>query len=327
MGAVAADRVGQFAEPGAVVSARRRNTIEDARHHWAEILAGLGIDRTFLRNRHGPCPICKGVDRYRWDNKDGGGGFYCSQHGPGTGMTLLMQFHGWSFKQACDRVDAFLGQNYTMETRAVPRRPPPPVRDDRDKRRHDIERVLREATQPDIVEEYLHSRGIAAIPDVLRGHVSLGLYEERKLLGRHEAVIAPIVDVKGNLQSAHRIYLCEPRVKKLMRPIDTVSGCAVRLYEAGEALGIAEGIETACSAYELFGIPTWSVISTSGIESFEPPPGITSLTIFADNDANFAGQKSAFVTAHKLRDRVAVDVKVPEKPDSDWNDVLKEMRA
>ena len=243
-------------------------------------------------------------------------------------MTLLMQFHGWSFKEACDKVDAFLGQNYTMETRAVERKPPPPVHDDRDKRRHDIERVIREATQPDIVVEYLNSRKIEAIPDVLRGHVALGLYDEnRKPLGRHEAVIAPIVDVQGNLQCAHRIYLCEPRVKKLMRPIDTVNGCAVRLYEAGESLGIAEGVETACSAYEIFGIPTWSVISTNGIETFEPPPGITSLTIFADNDSNFAGQKAAFVTAHKLRDRVAVDVKVPDKPDTDWNDVLKEMRA
>jgi putative DNA primase/helicase len=310
------------------MNARRHDAIENARGLWTDILAGLGLDKTFLRNRHMPCPLCKGVDRYRWDNRDGNGGYYCNQCGPGTGMTLLMKFHGWTFREACQRVDAFLGRNFTMEARAVPRKPPPAVHNDRDKRRHDIERVLREATTPDIVAEYLASRAIATVPDVLRGHVALGLYDEnRKPLGKHEAVVAPIVDVNGDLQCAHRIYLCDPRVKKLMRPIDTVNGCAVRLYEAGDALGIAEGIETACSAYELFGIPTWSVITAGGIESFVVPPGISSLTIFADNDSSFAGQKAAFVAAAKLRDKVKVDVKVPEKPDTDWNDVLREARA
>lgn len=312
----------------------KRNTLEDARGRWRDILGGLGIDRVFLRNKHGPCPLCGGTDRYRWDDKDGTGTYYCSVCGPGSGMTLLMKFHGWTFREGCEKVDAFLGNNFTMETRAVPKAPPPPVRDDRDKRRKALERVLFEASAFDIVEDYLSSRGMAEFPDVLRGHRGLALYDEetRAVLGRHSAVLGPIVDINGDLQSVQRIYLSEPRVKKAMRAVDTIAGCAVRLFEPTEALGIAEGIETAIGAYEIWRIPTWSVISTSGIETFVPPAGITALTVFADNDRNFAGQKAAFVLAARLKtdkrfQHIEVDVKVPSRPDTDWLDELNALRG
>lgn len=311
----------------------RKHTLEDARGRWREILGGLGIDRSFLRNKHGPCPMCGGTDRYRWDDKDSTGSYFCSQCGPGSGMTLLMKFHGWTFKEACGKVDAFLGHNYTIDARPVERKPPPPIRDDRDKRRHAIEKALREATAPDIVEDYLASRGISGLPEPLRGHRGLNLWDEdRHLVGRFPAVVAPILGPDGEIQSAHRIYLSEPRVKKLMPPIDTISGGAVRLFEPTESLGIAEGIETACGAYELFRIPTWSVISTSGIESFVPPAGITMLTVFADNDRNFAGQKAAFALAARLKTdarfrHIEVDVKVPSRPDTDWLDELNALRG
>ena len=310
----------------------RHNTLEDARGRWREILGGLGIDKIFLRNKHGPCPMCGGTDRYRWDDKEGTGSYYCSQCGPGSGMALLMKFHGWKFKEACARVDAFLGNNYTIDAKPIERKPPPPIRDDRDKRRHAIERVLREATAPDIVEEYLASRGISELPEPLRGHRGLNLWDEdRRLVGRFAAVVAPVLGPAGEIQSAQRIYLCEPRIKKLMPAIDTVAGGAVRLFEPTESLGIAEGIETACGAYEIFRIPTWSVISTGGIESFVPPLGITTLTVFADADRNYAGQKAAFVLANRLATdkrfrNIEIDVKVPSRPDTDWLDELNALR-
>lgn len=43
-------------------------TVERARGRWREILPQLGIDTSYLRTRHGPCPLCGGKDRFRWDD-------------------------------------------------------------------------------------------------------------------------------------------------------------------------------------------------------------------------------------------------------------------
>ena len=79
-----------------------------------------------------------------------------------------------------------------------------------------------------------------------------------------------------------------------------LSGAAIRLTAVSEVLGIAEGLETALAASELFEVPVWSCVSAQGIESFEPPAGVNEIVIFSDNDANFAGQKAAFARAEIL---------------------------
>ncbi len=56
--------------------------------------------------------------------------------------------------------------------------------------------------------------------------------------------------------------------------------------------------------------------------------GITEVTLFADNDQNFAGQAAAYQGANRLfRDGFKVNVIVPEAPDTDWLDVLQLKRS
>jgi len=50
---------------------------------WEGVLSSLGI-HVPANGKHGPCPGCGGHDRFRFDNKDGGGSFICSQGGEGT---------------------------------------------------------------------------------------------------------------------------------------------------------------------------------------------------------------------------------------------------
>lgn len=305
------------------------NTLEQARGRWRDILLAHGIGSEFLTNKHGPCPMCGGKDRFRWDNKDGAGTYYCNQCGAGDGLTLLRKFHNWDFKTAVDEIDKVLGRAKYVA--------PKTVATTNDRNRIEIEKALAEATRPEIVAGYLKKRGLSVVPSILKGHPSLQFFDENhRPAGRFPAVVCPVLGPDGNLQSAHRIYLSDTipkgQSKKLMAPVETVKGGAARLFPHNGTLGIGEGVETCIAASELFGVPVWAGITAGGVEWFVPPAGVKRLIVFSDNDENFAGQKAAYALANRLsvsrgRTIERIEVKVPPRPDTDWLDVLKAGRA
>ena len=95
------------------------------------ILSGLGIAPEYLRNRHMPCPGCGGHDRFRFDDKDGRGTFYCGGGGDpvsGDGFELLSHVHGWDFKTAASEVRKVLGidagERRQLPAKVIPIRKP-----------------------------------------------------------------------------------------------------------------------------------------------------------------------------------------------------------
>ncbi|MBF0131162.1 MAG: AAA family ATPase [Magnetococcales bacterium] len=67
-----------------------------AEGQWGRILPALGLEPKFLSNKHGPCPFCGGTDRFRLDDRNGSGSFFCSQCGPGDGFSMAARLlsHG-----------------------------------------------------------------------------------------------------------------------------------------------------------------------------------------------------------------------------------------
>ena len=141
------------------------STIERAKGRWQEILPLLGIAMRFLRNKHGPCPLCGGKDRFRFDDRDGSGSYYCNQCGPGPGIMLIRKLKGWDHATACAEIDKIIGDDKPL--------PPSVSRIDGGSRLYLIERIISEARSPEIVSNYLQSRGLSISSDVLRGHSSL----------------------------------------------------------------------------------------------------------------------------------------------------------
>lgn len=176
--------------------------------------------------------------------------------------------------------------------------------------------------------------------DCLRFNPEMPYYDEDgNEVGKFPAIVCAIRDVEGNLVTLHRTYLTKSGKKakvanaKKMMPVPDgldVNGAAVRLGEPTEGiLGLAEGLETALSAYRVTQIPVWSTVNATLMESFEVPAGVHTVLIWADKDKSVTGEKSANVLKARLEKQgIQVYVLLPKLPipardkGVDWNDVL-----
>jgi putative DNA primase/helicase len=292
-----------------------------ARGRWSGILLALGIGETFLSGKHGPCPLCGGKDRWRWDNREGRGTWICSQCGAGDGVALVMRRNGWEFSEAAKQIEAVIG---SVSTDA-----PKCERSDRDKRdamnKLWVSSKSVEANDP--AGRYLLRRaGLSSYPSSLR--TAYNVRYQSDCPSFHPAMIAMVTGPDGAPSILHRTYLTVDGHKapviapRRLMPGTFAKGAAIRLARAGEALGIAEGIETALSASALFGVPCWAAVSAGMLTAWQPPSEAKRIIIFGDNDAGYGGQAAAYALASRLRsDERAVEVRIPADVGADWNDV------
>lgn len=78
-----------------------------ARGHWSRILPALGVN--VLKNRHQPCPVCAGKDRFRFDDQEGRGTWFCNQCGAGDGLALVSKVLDVGISEAADRINGIIG--------------------------------------------------------------------------------------------------------------------------------------------------------------------------------------------------------------------------
>lgn len=297
--------------------------MELASGKWYSLLSSLGINSEYLKNKHGPCPMCGGKDRFRWDNKEGKGTFICNQCGAGDGYRLLEMYHGWSFLTALQEVKQLIPNVVEESFKSK-------IND-----RKKIEAARKTWEESLVVEEgdpvwnYLHHRtGIRRVYKWIRYHPALPYVSMDGEVTYHPAMIALVLSANGKEGlTIHRTYLTEEGRKasvespKKIMACSSIQGGAIRLYKHTDTLGVAEGIETSICASKLFKIPVWSLISSPMFKSFVPPEEVKKLIIFSDNDGNFTGQSAAFDLANKMALKgIQVEVKVPPKPNSDWAD-------
>lgn len=302
----------------------QRERIGDlCKDRWESILTSLGVAPEFLSKKHGPCPLCGGKDRYRFDNKGGRGSWFCSQCGAGDGFSLLLKMNGWAFPQAAREVERVLG---------VSREDAPRREFDDEKKRQALRQAWKESspvTEGDPVWSYLVRRaGITQVPQALRFHPSLRYDATRSF----PAMLGTVTMPDGTASTMHRTWLDGKggkapveEAKKVMA--GTIKTGAIRLAPIAPRLGIAEGIETALAASVMFDMPVWAAISANGMQQWEPPKEVSEVVIFADNDESYIGQSAGHALAKTLVARgIRAEVLIPAVIGTDWADVSAEER-
>ena len=172
---------------------------------------------------------------------------------------------------------------------------------------------------------YLESRGILATSWALRFHprTPLGPKGRTRFL---PAMIAAVSLDEGPV-AIHRTFLSNEASTKAAfdkpkRALGSLGEAAVRLFApvAGK-LGLAEGIESAMSAYALTCIPVWATLGTERFGLVSIPESVTELHLFVDHDAGGELAAKRGLAAYAREGR-AIYVRKPRSRDTDWNDEL-----
>ena len=343
---------------------------------WDEIIGRAGIDVGDNPSKKTACPLhTEGSTKrkFRFENKNGTGNWHCSECGHGDGMALLMKATGKNFTDAAKWVIAeFDGNSQNARPLLAPRRvvvPNERSREDIDRTRASYERVWSEAkpvVDGDPVALYLKMRipGLTAFPSVLRFHPAMPFFgvpgsdgSRGQNYGNHPCMVAAVVDENGRCCNIHRTFLTDKGKKLSLQEPDEddptvlidlpakklMGSIGVRNYQIRLArpmngvMGVAEGIETALAATVYSGVPTWSLVATTGMVNFLVPAEVTDLVVFADNDKlTSRGINPGLDAARSLVERqdvmdrieagtLKVVIRTPEAIGTDMVDFLQEI--
>jgi hypothetical protein len=176
------------------------------------------------------------------------------------------------------------------------------------------------------VERYLAQRGLQRASDQFR-------FLERTPLGPRGAVqflpaMLAAVTTDIGIIAVHRTFLeaVSGKLAGFERPKRALGslGCgAVRLAPPVQGrLGLAEGIESALSAMQLFGIPCWATLGNERFGLVAIPESVRELYLFIDNDAGGALAEERALKTYTAPNRL-IHSRAPAAPGFDWNDELK----
>ena len=267
-----------------------------ANGYWPSILERLAIP---TNRGEGPCPACGGKTRYRFDNKDNRGTYFCSHCGAGTGLDLVMKVNQCGAREAAELV---------AEAMALPMPEPKPARE---KPQTDIAgkvAALVAKASPG-QSAYLASKGLQCpFPMLSDGSLLLVLKN-----GAGATTGAQVIKPDGNKR------LVAGTVKK-------GSFCVVNSGETPKTVIIAEGLATALSVQQFR--PDATIIAAIDAGNLLPVAQVmrqrypdAQIIIAADNDIKPGEPNTGKSAAEKAAKAVSGRVALPQSEEkADWND-------
>jgi len=298
------------------------NTIEAMKGSEEIILSHFGLP-PITGNKHfkGECPLCSRKSKFRLSRYNGGVSYICSC-GNGSLLSLIEEVTGKEFKNIAAEIDKIIGHSFKGEKPEQQKKP-----------RHEI--ALSKFSgysgiKDTPAQEYLNSRGIFCLPSksIRYNHKAdrngftalMSIVSDDKFVPcyMHQTILDGAK--KAEVEAAKKLHALQDS-----NHLDYCGSLAIRMSPLTSTLGIAEGIETALSAKQIYQCNVWSVVNSQFMKRFRAPKGVEHLIIFADNDSNGAGHAAAFECAHRnilaKNDVVKVSVRWPGEQ-GDFNDML-----
>ncbi|WP_213239779.1 primase-helicase zinc-binding domain-containing protein [Citrobacter braakii] len=287
------------------------DTVKQACGHWPRILPALGV--TVIKNRHQACPVCGGSDRFRFDDKEGRGTWFCNKCGAGDGLKLVEKVFGVTPSEAAGKVNAVTG-NLPPVAPAVTAAADAETEADR-KAAAALAVKLTEKARPATGNAYLTRKGFP-------GRECLTLNTLHKTGGvtyRAGDVVVPLYDDSGALVNVQLINA--DGLKRTLKGGQVKGACHILdgKKEAGKRLWIAEGYATALTVHHLTGetvmvaLSSVNLLSLASLARHKFPA--CRIVIAADRDLNGDGQTKASAAAESCEGVVALPPVF-----GDWND-------
>ncbi|EDV4893523.1 DNA primase [Salmonella enterica subsp. houtenae] len=277
-------------------------TVKQACGHWPNILPALGVK--VIKNRHQPCPVCGGSDRFRFDDKEGRGTWFCNQCGAGDGLKLVERVFDVSASEAAQKVNTVTGNLPPVAPEVIAAAEAGAEADRKAAAALAIR--LMEKTRPATGNAYLTRKGF---PD-RECPVLTVMHKTGGVTFRTGDVVAPLYDDAGTLVNVQLINA--DGLKRTLKGGAVKGTCHIieGQKQAGKRLWIAEGYATALTVHHLTGETVMVALSSVNLLSLaslarQKHPACQ-IVLAADRDLNGDGQTKAAAAADACEGVVAL---------------------
>ncbi|MGU6966853.1 primase-helicase zinc-binding domain-containing protein [Salmonella enterica subsp. enterica serovar Poona] len=288
-------------------------TVKQACGHWPRILPALGVK--VIKNRHQSCPVCGGSDRFRFDDKEGRGTWFCNQCGAGDGLKLVEKVIGVTPSEAAGKVNAVTGNLSPVAPEVIAVAEAETVADR--KAAAGLAAKLMEKTRPATSNAYLTRKGFHALECL----TLTAIHKTGGVMFRAGDVVVPLYDDTGALVNLQLINA--DGLKRTLKGGQVKGACHVieGKKQAGKRLWIAEGYATALTVHHLtsetvmVALSSVNLLSLASLARQKSPA--CQIVLAADRDLNCDGQSKAAVAADACEGVVALPPVF-----GDWNDAF-----
>lgn len=289
------------------------DTVKQACGHWPRILPALGV--TVIKNRHQACPVCGGSDRFRFDDKEGRGTWFCNQCGAGDGLKLVEKVFGVTPSEAAGKVNAVTGNLPPVAPEVMAAAEAETVVDR--KAAAELTVKLMEKTRTATGNAYLTRKGF---PD-RECPVLTAMQKTGGVTYRAGDLAVPLYDDSGALVNVQLINA--DGLKRTLKGGQVKGACHILngKKEAGKRLWIAEGYATALTVHHLTGetvmvaLSSVNLLSLASLARHKHPA--SQIILAADRDLSGDGQTKAAAAADVCEGVVALPPVF-----GDWNDAF-----